>query len=489
MRRFAAHNPWGRGASPSALAASRQEWLLIAATCLAAVLLNVSATNQTIGIALVGCMCLFSLSSPLPAMVALGASQVVADPAGLPLTLAQCLFVAWVGHWLVGRKRVDYRSMRVLLLWVLPYLIVAKALNYMKWGEVLYVDSFDLAVLVGVMAAWYVGQLRGRILLGVLCVAVSASPSVMTYWLHVAGVATEGMSADKGIGVASIGLGRGDGNFSGISISLAALSFLAFGMLAQQHIWRSRARLGLVPCLCMGFFLASIPPVFATMSRGAVLTFFGGLAFVIVAALYATESGGVRVIAFGVLSSIVGVVAFKASEGLADQYVLPLWEFSANQMGNSLMMSRAETWGAAFQELSLSPLIGTTPETQVSTIQYGYAYCSHNVWLDVGRGSGVPGMLWFTAFFFYPLFGVFRRCSKSDALILCCPFVILLLVFMNLSVINLKVFYEVWVLAVAAAQAGGRMDRERAWGPYHGRRDLAEQGLASRPESRRPERP
>lgn len=437
------------------LVASRKEWVLITTTFLAVLLLNVSSVNHSIGLVLLGYLCLFSLSSPFSALLALSASQVVADPTGIPLTLAQCLFIGWGFHFVFNRRKVDYRALRMLLLWALPYIVVLKMLNLLKWGAVPSIEDFDLAIMVGAMTAWYVGQLRGRFLLAALCVILGAATSAIAFWLGIAGVAMEGITLAKGgEELEGIGVGRGDGNFSGISISLAAISLLAWGVFLNIRIVGFRFLSRIMPNLCIVFFMISIPTIFATMSRGAVFTFFGGLAYVAISALYLNNAARSRIVVAGIAACIFGIVSLNNSDGLTRKYSDSMLSLSENQMEDSLMMSRTGTWEGAFQEILNSPFIGTTPETRVAIDVYGYDYASHNVWLDVGRGSGFPGMLWFTAFFFYPFLRLYQSLPKAQALLLCSPFVVLFFVFSNLSVVNLKIFYLLWVLAVAAAYAG-----------------------------------
>lgn len=433
-------------------AVTRKELFLIATTFIALMLLNISALNHSIGIILLGFLCIFSLSSPPSALLALSASQIVADPAGIPITLLQSFFFAWGLH-LFTHRNVNYRTVRKLLVWTVPYIITIKILNIVKWDAAVFIDNFDLAVMIGVMAAWYVAQLRERFLLGLFCIAIGASTSTLTFWLSVAGVAIEGITFAKGGGlIAGIGVGRGDGNTSGISISLAAISLLAWGLLSKIRLFDLRRLNIIMPYACIVFFIVSIPSIFASMSRGAVLTFFGGLLFVIISALYESNMARGKIIVFGFIAFVIGIIFFSYSGGLLTKYSDSMLNYSEKQARTSIMMSRAGTWEGAWEEIVNSPLIGTTPETRVSISGYGYDYASHNVWLDVGRGSGVLGMLWFTAFFFYPVSRLIRSLPKSEALLFCSPFVVMFFVFMNLSLMNYKIFYLLWVLAVAAAQ-------------------------------------
>jgi hypothetical protein len=437
------------------LAASGREWLLISTTFLAVLLLNVSAVNHSIGALLMGYLCFFSLSSPFSALLALSASQVVADPVGLPLTQAQCLFLGWGFHFLFRRRKNDYRALRILLLWTLPYIVAAKCFNLIKWGAVPSIDNFDLAVMLGVMAAWYIGQLRDRFLLAFLCIILGASTSTLSFWLGVSGVTMEGVTLLKGgPDVEAIGVGRGDGNFSGVSISLAAISILAWGTLIKVRYQGFKVFTKINSYLCIGFFLISIPAVFATMSRGAVLTFSLGVGFVLFSALNLNSVARNRIVISGIAACIFGIISFNSDDGLMRRYSESMLNLSEDQIQDSVMMSRTGTWEAALEEILNSPFIGTTPETRVSLDVYGYDYCSHNVWLDVGRGTGILGMLWFTAFFFYPVWVLFKSLTKARAFLLCSSFVVLFCVFFNLSVVNLKVFYFLWVLAVAAAATG-----------------------------------
>lgn len=432
---------------------ARNEWLLIMLTFLAVLLLNLSVTNRSIGLLLLGFLCVFSLRSPFSALLALSASQTVADPVGSPFTLTQCLFLAWGVHFLFVR-RVDFRFLQKLMAWTLPYAGIAQILNLIKWEAPFNVGNFELAILVGGMAAWYVGQLTGRIHLGFVCVALGVAVSVLTFWIGVAGIGIEGITVAKSSNILEgVGVGRGDGNFSGVSISLAAIFFLAWGLLSKKQLFLSTRVNKIVPYACIGFFVLSITPVFATMSRGAVLTFLGSLLYIILSALYVSSVGKKSILLFSIIACVIGGIYFSGNFGMTQKYAESIIRYSEDQAGDSVLMSRASTWGGATEEILNSPLIGTTPETRVAVHKYGYDYASHNVWLDVGRGTGVFGMLWFTAFFFYPARRLLRFLPKSEALLFCSPFVVLFFVFMNLSLMNLKTFYILWVLSIAAVQA------------------------------------
>lgn len=429
----------------------KHELLLIALTFVSIVLLNVTSINHSLGVGILFFLCFFSLRSPLSAMIALSASQISADPAGVPLTLMQCLSLGWMFQYIFVR-RVDYTALRKLLVWTIPYLIFAKILNYIKWDSFQLVDNFDLAIMVGVIAAWYCGQLRGRYFYAYCCIGLGASVAVIIYWLKAIGVTVEGISIVKGGGLAeSIGLGRGDGNFAGVSISLAASVALAIAMLLDRKYLKSRKQEVLIRSCCIVFFILSIPAIFATMSRGAVATFAGGMIFIFATAFIVNNLSKRLIFLAAIACVTIGAVIIFDIGSLMTKYAGSIIALSEVQMRESVLMSRENTWSAAFQELISSPLVGTTPDTRISLASYGFDYASHNVWLDVGRGVGIGGVLWFTAFFLYPINTLRRYVGSADLYIYATPFVVLFFVFMNLSLVNYKVFYIYWVLVVSFA--------------------------------------
>lgn len=425
----------------------REKFLVISTTAVL-ILLNISPINEAVGTILLGYICLFSLSNPLSALIALSASQVVADPIGIPLTLAQSLFLAWPLHILFNRDTVNYRPLRILTLWTLPTIMFLKLLSVAKWGVFETFSPFDLAVVIGSMGAWYIGKLQGRWLLGLTCLGLGTIPSVITFWLYMLGVPTEGIVAAKAAGIqAGVGVGRSDGNLAGVSIAIA--SVILFAVAASVQSLRETGSQNRGSAVIQAFILViSIPAVLGTMSRGGVVYFALGIGTVFILMQKSFSNVFKFCIAVGIL------MLFLQRAGvyqIAQRYLDSMISHSAEQMEQSILMSHEGVLRGSIAEVLSSPLIGTTPSIRVAIPGYGYRYASHNVWLDFGRGAGIPGMIWFTFFFAFPIYRLTHTWGIRPAMPFIATFVVFFSVFMILSLGNYKTFYVLWVLTYAAS--------------------------------------
>lgn len=431
---------------------SKRETVLVAVSFLGALLLNLSSANAVFGKVILSLFCVFSLSSPMSALVALSASQVVADPLGVPLTLFQALFVCWPIHLLLRRSAVDYRPMRAFVAWTIPATLFFQLVTCLKWNVWPSIGPFELAIAGGIMGAWYVGQLQGRWILALLCLGVGALPSVITFWLRILGVAIEGIIAAKGIGAqAGVGVGRGDGNLAGVSISIASTVILAVALSAQSSN-REKARQMWMMVAGIALLILSAPAIAGTMSRGGVVSWAIGLCSIMIFG-YPSIIRLQPIMIFAMLVTLASLLGFG---GILDTYARSMIGYSEKQMAESIMMSRDMVWRSALSEVLASPVIGTTPETRVEAGGYGYDYCSHNVWLDFGRGGGIPGLLWFAAFFVHPLYRLVNAWGATRAMPFIAAFAVFFGVFMSFSLGNYKTFYILWCLTYAAALFGGR---------------------------------
>lgn len=96
--------------------------------------------------------------------------------------------------------------------------------------------------------------------------------------------------------------------------------------------------------------------------------------------------------------------------------------------------------------------ITDSPPADWETMGYDY-YLSHNVFLDIGRGLGIPGMLAYALFVFMPVFIVRRRSSHE----LWFPYLLMFfaaLLFLNLlSFGGNKAYWCIWMAMTMSAAA------------------------------------
>jgi O-antigen ligase len=88
----------------------------------------------------------------------------------------------------------------------------------------------------------------------------------------------------------------------------------------------------------------------------------------------------------------------------------------------------------------------------------GYAekgyFMSHNVFLDYGRSSGIPGMLLFAWFFFWPAVRVYRQGLVVPYMPFLLAHFAFLVFFVSLSFLFYKAFWGFWMLMAVAAVQG-----------------------------------
>lgn len=123
----------------------------------------------------------------------------------------------------------------------------------------------------------------------------------------------------------------------------------------------------------------------------------------------------------------------------------------------SLAASRERVWQAALRTIARhpwagAPFAGADEELPGGQYRRKGVYLAHNVFLDAGRGGGVPAILLFAWFFFYPLGAMLRQPHREKFF----PFLLLhmafFVFFMGLSFQFFKTFWAGWMLMSMAAR-------------------------------------
>ena len=432
------------------LDATKKEWILIILTFTAATLLNLVFFNRSLGIPILILIVLLAIQSPFAMLVALSASQSVADPVSSPLTIAQVLFFVMAAQMLVSRRASHNKLLKTMIKWTVPYLFFSKILLFLKWGEFQLVSDFDLAIVMAIMSCWYIIRLNERYILGLFCIGLGVATVTTSYWFGRAGFETEGLEITKNLLLQGFAVGRSDGNFMGVCVALSASIFAGLSVCRKLNIANLPVSDRVISIIGIIFLILSIPPMIDSQSRGGVfilIIIFIATLFGVVKFQDAKSVGVILISLFG------GAMLFTVFTTTADDIIESLYvmiQFSQEQSDDSILLSRADTWSGSWQEFMSNPLVGTLPENRVSISGFGYDYASHNVWLDFARGTGILGIIWFTLFFFHPITLMYRRNNSADAFVWLLPFLALFLIFMNVSLGNLKCFYFLWALAMGS---------------------------------------
>jgi O-antigen ligase len=222
-----------------------------------------------------------------------------------------------------------------------------------------------------------------------------------------------------------------------------------------------------------GGALRRLPPLAAAMTNGA----YAGLALVLVVFALGLSMGSTREdLRAAALSSILSTsVLCVAAAGVLfvtdafhtrtrAQALLVNYQESTEELGGAA--SRTGVWKASLDTISRYPLMGVYFNKGFENMPDLYAgkgfYLSHNVFLDYGRRSGIPGMLLFAWFFFWPALRVFRQGLVIPYMPFLLALFAFLVFFMSLSFVFYKAFWGFWMLMALAAVRGPALAVERS---------------------------
>ncbi len=245
--------------------------------------------------------------------------------------------------------------------------------------------------------------------------------------------------------------------------------------------------------LAFGGFFVSLVPLISAMTNSAVL----GMGVILAAYAGSAFGFGRRrtgknvaqgspiVLLAGLAAVAVAVVATDAFN--SRRKLQGLWEAYQDQSAETgATASRNEVWECSLDTISRFPVFGHVFSGGVEKIPAQYVakgfYLSHNVFLDFGRKGGIPGMLLFAYFFFYPAVLAMKTGRAFHFL----PFLLAglaqLLFFTSLSFWTYKPFWAFWMLFMLAASE--TTERLKAVNQRKLARKWRSLGFAERPEHR-----
>jgi O-antigen ligase len=132
------------------------------------------------------------------------------------------------------------------------------------------------------------------------------------------------------------------------------------------------------------------------------------------------------------------------------------YEDQADELG--IAGSRTRVWADSMNTIIKHPFLGIRGYQSREAITSGYAetgfYLSHNVFMDYGRYSGIPGLLFVAFFFFYPLIQAWRTGAWGHFLPFLLVHLAMLIFWLSLSFQFYKTFWGFWMLMALAAVRG-----------------------------------
>lgn len=391
-------------------------------------------------------------------------SQFLPYPDNAAMNPAQIGFITWAIMLPVRYRKFDLRGAQHLA--ILVPLFIWMLLTRGEISEILSPNSnYVKALVYAFMAAQLVNASKGRYMKCLLGLALGSLMITAAYWSYFMGLPI----AISEYGATRAGMARFGGVRADAVMVWPAVLFAIAGLMgvatASPHSTRPpNERKWLVPFAVVGVLLA-IPTLISTMTTGG----YGGFVLLILAYLvllklcFPRRSASrherdrlVRYVMLGVLAVVVLIMVDAL--GLRTR-MEAMWEYQEDATTESgIATSRTGVWKASLATIRQYPLFGVKFSGRLEDVAKGYGktgyYLSHNVFLDFARGSGIPGMLLFMWFFFYPFVEMFRQRDRRKFF----PFLLLhfsfFIFFMGLSFVFYKTFWAGWMLMTMAAKSG-----------------------------------
>lgn len=441
----------------------RELALVLIVTALAVALHLSPVLHSGLGIVLTYALPAISYLSPATGFFFIACSQFVPFPVGSPHNPAQAGVLVWLPIILLRYHRLNLNG--IWRLWpVAPWLLWVMVLT----GTPVYLPNSEYfkALVYSVIGCQLANEARGRFLKCLLGLCLGALLVMTAYWASQFGLPVE--VNDWGGG--REGFARMGGVRADAAMVWPALLLGVSGLLGLQIVMASRRSPSPSPrwltYSTIFVCVASLPPLVSTMSHGA----FAGLALVVAALIWAGFKAGkegafanarFRLLArWGSVGMAVIIVFFVFDVFQVRAKVVSLDEYYKGVSSESgAAASRTGVWHDSINTILKYPVLGiaATGDQEVITSEYAPqgAYLSHNVFLDYGRSTGIPGMLLLAFFFFWPAI----RMWKSPDQISFLPFLLahfaLFIFWMSLSFQFYKTFWGLWMLmAMVPTKAG-----------------------------------
>jgi O-antigen ligase len=393
--------------------------------------------------------------TPTTGFFFIACSQFVPFPEGSPHNPAQAGVLVWLPIVLLRYRRVKLDG--VWRLWpVVPWFLLLLVLTQ----QPIFLPDSDYfkALVYSVIACQLANEARGRFLKCLLALCFGALLVMTAYWASQLGLPVE----INDWGNAREGIARMGGVRADSVLVWPALLVGIAGLLGTQIAFASRRSPAPSPkWLTYGSLvlsLASMPPLVSTMCHGAI----AGLVLMVMALTWAGwmagKGGAFKTPRFQLLirwvgGGVVAVLILFACDGFQMRTKLTTLDdyYSGVAAESGLAASRTGVWRDSINTILTYPLFGITVTGDQEEITSGFAasegyYLSHNVFLDYGRYSGIPGMLLVIFFFFYPAYKMWHSADRIRFLPFLLAHFAMLIFWMSLSFQFYKTFWALWML-------------------------------------------
>lgn len=406
--------------------------------------------------------------SPVSGFFFIAAGQALPYPEGAVFNPAQIGFITFPIAMVLRYKSFNFRGLNLLgifLVWAFWYALVDRGFLTFFHPNSDYMKSLYYAA----MACYLVNMSGGRYAKCLLGLCLGGLSVVTAFWGHKLGfpIILSGFGGMRGE-FSRLGGVRADSVMVWPPLLMSMFGILGMALVVQSTGHSPRVSRRIV-ILALGTVVLGVIPLVATMTHGAIGGFVVmSLAFMLAYGLQ-VQRGQIKVavrrqfkrVFFAVILMLATLLVADAFEMRSRLFALKgVYEDQSERMG--VAASRTEVWQASVKNIVQYPLFGIhfSGGEIIPVSQYGTDYVAHNVFLDAGRGSGIPGIILLWLFFWKPAARMWRSGQRLTYLPYLMAHFAMFIFWMTLSFVYYKTFWALWMLmAMAASQISQRRCR------------------------------
>ncbi len=435
-----------------------ERWILPVAVLITMVLQIKQVLHSALALPLIGLMALLCWTTPVTGFFYIACAQFLPFPEGAALNPAQLGVITWIVISLVRYRRINLQGLGRL--WpVIPWLLWFWIIT----GERIYEmnSEYVKALTYSVIACQLVNEARGRHLKLLLGLSLGCLMVTTAFWAYQLGLGVD-LSTWGGerSGFARLGGVRADAVMIWPPLLMGCFGILGLTLSAMAS-GRFPEQVRRLKLLTVAAFFISVPPLVATMTHGAyagfaLMTAFVGLAYLDLKRRRLLEHPGSSVTPMVLTVLAVFIIVYAADLFQTRSRITALYDYYQRTSETSgAAASRSDVWEYSVRTILRYPLLGVRFHDDPEDIPPEYAvfggYLSHNVFLDYGRFTGIPGLLLVAFFFIYPALALWRRPDNWRFIGFFLFHFALLIFWLSLSFQFYKTFWGFWMLAALVA--------------------------------------
>ncbi|MGH1420094.1 MAG: O-antigen ligase family protein [Hyphomicrobiaceae bacterium] len=449
----------------------RPNWQVgIVFVCLVA--LNVTPIRDSAGGALACLSALICVFNPFATFLYVAGSQIAPDPSGFPFTLAQLFVVAWVVtlpfNGCARHLTAAFQGLRYSLVFIVLWTVIGIANQTID-------EPIAYAFIAAAILSTYLPKVSGDETSLLLMLALGCLIGVAGYWGTAIGISMEGEVYEHASrGGTRMGSGRADVNFASVNIGFGLWTLIA--LLLPTAWMQNQKNQTTAKFLIVVVFVACALPLVAMGSRaGLGYLILGGVSLLLYSLNTHLLAGAAQRYALIVTAVVIFVLPFiwpNLLETKPGQMLLATLEYNSVQSqglgSGTAAAGRQEIWQKFYDIAIQYPFFGAPKNSVVDMGEYGVAIIGvagsqggtgHNFFLDLAAGHGIPIAFLFVITFIAPVIVLLARRGALYTM----PFVIahamVLLPFLNLSILNWKTYWALHVITAYAACKSVRINK------------------------------